>query len=173
MKKAGEILIPEEKIQAEIARLGGDISRDYQGRCPILVAVLKGAVFFLSDLAKCISIPCMFDFMAISRYRGRETPDGVVKITMDIGLDITGRPVIIIEDIIDTGLTITYLKKVILARNPGSLEVCTLLNRKVRRIADVSIKYWGFELEDTFVVGYGLDHKGLYRNLRDIHRLSS
>lgn len=171
MSEPGEILIPESKIRDRVVSMGKEISSDYSGQLPVLVAVLKGAVFFLTDLAKHISIPCMFDFMAISRYKGRGHLDGVVKITRDIGIDITGRPVILIEDIIDTGLTVAYLKKVILTRKPESLEICTLLNRKARRIADVNIKYWGFELPDVYVVGYGLDHQGLYRNLQDIYKL--
>jgi len=164
-------MISRARIRSAVARLGMEISSDYEGRTPILVTVLKGAVFFLTDLAKRLSVPCMMDFMAISRYRRKGGMEGMVRITRDIALDITGEPVILVEDIIDTGLTVSYLQKVLLTRNPESVEICTLLNRKSRRIANIDIKYSGFEMTDIYVVGYGLDHGGLYRNLPDIYRM--
>ncbi len=167
--EVGEVFISQDRIQSRVADLGREISRDYQGRTPILITVLKGAVFFLTDLAMEITVPCMFDFMAISRYRRRGGMEGMVRITRDIALDITGEPVILVEDIIDTGLTVTYLQKMLLTRRPESVEICTLLDRKSRRIAELDIKYVGFECPDKFVVGYGLDQHGLYRNLPDIH----
>jgi hypoxanthine phosphoribosyltransferase len=169
--QGGEIMISRARIRSCVARLGTEISADYEGRAPILVTVLKGAVFFLTDLAKRLSVPCMMDFMAISRYRRKGGMEGMVRITRDIALDITGEPVILVEDIIDTGLTVSYLRKVLLTRNPESVEICTLLNRKSRRIANIDIKYSGFEMPDIYVVGYGLDHKGFYRNLPDIYRI--
>lgn len=172
MSEPGEVLFSRARIRSRVASLGRRISADYEGMTPVLVAVLKGAVFFLSDLARSITIPCMFDFMAISRYGGRSDA-GVVRITRDIGLDVTGRHLILVEDIIDTGLTVAYLRKVIMARRPESLEICTLLDRRARRIADLDIRYWGFELPDVYVVGYGLDHKGLYRNLPDLRRMAT
>ncbi len=167
----GEVLLPREVIRAEVARLGREISVDYEGKVPILVAVLQGAVFFLSDLAKEVTVDCRFDFMAISRFNGRGEADGVVRITSDVGLDITGQHVVLVEDIVDTGLTVAYLRKVLLTRRPASLETCVLLNRQSRRIADIRLRYSSFNLPDIFVVGYGLDYEGLYRNLPDIHRL--
>jgi hypoxanthine phosphoribosyltransferase len=167
----GEVLLSREVIRAEVARLGHEISGDYQGKVPILVAVLEGAIFFLADLAKELSVDCRFDFMAISRFNGRGEADGVVRITRDMGLNITGQHVILVEDIIDTGLTVAYLRKVLLTRRPASLETCVLLNRQNRRIADIHLKYSGLNLPNIFVVGYGLDYEGLYRNLPDIHRL--
>jgi len=167
----GEIMISRARIRGRVAQLGKEISADYEGRTPILVTVLKGAVFFLTDLAKHLSVPCMMDFMAISRYRRKGGMEGMVRITRDIALDITGEPVILVVNFIDTGLTVSYLKKVLLTRNPESVEICTLFNRKSRRIANIDIRYYGFDMPDIYIVGYGLDHHGLYRNLPDIYRM--
>jgi len=162
-----EILIPEEKLQARVRELGEAISRDYRGLNPILVSVLKGAVYFIADLTRAISIPITLDFMAISSYSGGGTASsGVVRLLKDLDEQITERHVLLVEDIIDTGLTASYLLRLLRARNPESLRICTLLDKTSRRIVeDLPIVYRGFEIPDVFVVGYGLDYRQLYRNL--------
>jgi hypoxanthine phosphoribosyltransferase len=160
-----EILISADQIQRRVKELGESISRDYQGKEPLLASILKGAVFFLSDLARAISIHISLDFMAISSYGDSQKTSGVVRILKDLDETITGRDVLIVEDIIDTGLTLRYLLSSLEARKPASLKICTLLDKPFRRIVKLPIAYQGFEIPDKFVVGYGLDYKQRYRNL--------
>jgi hypoxanthine phosphoribosyltransferase len=160
-----EILVSTDQIQRRVKELGEAISRDYQDKEPILVSILKGAVFFLSDLARAISIHISLDFMAISSYGDSQKTSGVVRILKDLDETITGREVLIVEDIIDTGLTLRYLLNNLEARKPASLKICTLLDKPFRRIVKLPIAYQGFEIPDKFVVGYGLDYKQRYRNL--------
>jgi hypoxanthine phosphoribosyltransferase len=164
MHKNIAVMISEEKLQRRVLELGAEISRDYAGRTPILIAVLKGSFIFLADLARAITVPVNLDFMAITRY-GAGKRGGVVRIEKDLDLAITGREVLFVEDIVDTGLTLGYLVRNLQAREPASLAVCTLLDRRVRRLASLPIRYTGFEVPDRFLVGYGLDHHELYRNL--------
>ena len=160
------VLFSEEQIQSRVAELGRAIARDYAGRSPVLVTMLKGAVVFLADLFRAIDLPVRVDFMSISSYGAdSEASGGVVRILKDLDQDIGGEEVIVVEDIIDTGLTISYLLATLRARQPASLEVCALLDKTARRIVPVEIKYRGFECPDRFVIGYGLDHSERYRNL--------
>jgi len=163
------ILYSEEEIQGRVQEIGRAIASDYAGRSPVLICILKGAVVFLADLFREIDLPLRVDFMSISSYgAGSEATGGVVRILKDLDQDIGGADVIVVEDIIDTGLTLSYLLASLRARQPASLEVCTLLDKSVRRIAPLDIKYSGFDCPDRFVVGYGLDHGERYRNLRAI-----
>jgi hypoxanthine phosphoribosyltransferase len=161
----GEILIDEASRRQRIEELGEEISADYEGRDVLLVGVLKGAVFFMADLMRQLSLPCEIDFMAISSYGEGTDSSGVVRILKDLDSNITGRHVLVLEDIIDTGLTLSYLMRNLGAREPASLEVCALLVKHGRREADVPVKYVGFEIPNQFVVGYGLDFAERYRNL--------
>ena len=161
------LLLTAEQIRARVAELGAEISRDYAGKTPILIGVLKGSLVFMADLARAITTPINVDFMSISSY-GDGTNSGVVRILKDLDESITGQDVILVEDIIDTGLTLTYLLATLSARRPASLEVCGLLDKSVRRIVEVPIRYKGFDIPDEFVIGYGLDHEGRYRNLRAV-----
>jgi hypoxanthine phosphoribosyltransferase len=158
------ILIGKEDLGRRVCELGVEISRDYAGRNPILISVLKGSFIFLADLARSITVPVSLDFMAITRY-GAGKRGGAVRIEKDLDLAITGRDVLFVEDIVDTGLTLGYLVRTLQAREPASLAVCTLLDRRVRRLANLPIRYIGFEVPDRFLVGYGLDHREQYRNL--------
>lgn len=159
-----EVLIARQKLEARVRELGARISSDYEGREPVLVTVLKGGLFFMADLARAIDIDVNLDFMAVSSY-GPAALTGEVRITKDLDEDISGRPVIVVEDIIDTGLTLNYLLGVLRGRGPSSLEVCVLLDKQVRRIVDLPIAYRGFSIPDSYVVGYGLDHLQQLRNL--------
>lgn len=172
-EKIEEILIPENQIQKKIEELGNQISRDYLGKKLICIGVLRGAIIFLADLARFIKIPMVIDFMAISSYGASTESSGVVRILKDLDENIEGKHVLIIEDIVDTGLTLDYLLRMLKSRNPASLKACTLLNKKERRQIDVSIDYCGFDIADKFVVGYGLDFNGLYRNIPYILVLKS
>ena len=162
----GEILIDEQSLQQRIAELGREISADYEGRDLLLVGVLKGAVFFMADLMRHIRVPCEVDFMAISSYGASTDSSGIVRILKDLDLNIEGRNVLVVEDIIDSGLTLSYLVRTLEAREPGSLEICTLLTKPERREIDVDVRYVGFEIPNRFVIGYGLDFAERYRNLR-------
>lgn len=164
-EKIEEILIPENQIQKKIEELGNQISRDYQGKQLICIGVLRGAVIFLADLARYIKVPMIIDFMDISSYGASTESSGVVRIVKDLDENIEKKDVLIVEDIIDTGLTLDYLIRMLKSRNPASLRVCALLNKKDRRQINVPIDYCGFDIPDKFVVGYGLDFNGLYRNL--------
>ena len=162
----GEILITEEELQAKIAELGKVISADYQGKDLLMICILRGAVIFLSDLSRQITIPHEMDFMAVSSYGGTRTESsGVVRILMDLRTSIEGRNVLIVEDIVDTGLTLTYIINNLKTRRPASLRTCALLNKQARRLVDISVDYVGFDIPDKFVVGYGLDYDEKYRNL--------
>ncbi len=160
-----EILIPSDKLQARVCELGAEIDRDYMGQDLLLLAVLKGSVLFLTDLMRCISTPHSIDFMATSSYGNAMESSGVVRILKDLDQSIEGRNVLIVEDIIDTGRTLEYLVRILRARQPKSLEICTLLNKPARREAQVPVKYVGFDIPDKFVLGYGLDFVEKYRNL--------
>src|SRR5258708_16531669 len=158
-----EILFSEDHIRARVHDLALQITADYIGRQLVLVSILRGAVFFASDLARQIELPLAMDFLSISSYG--EYSEGVVRITKDLEENIAGKDVLLIEDIVDTGFTLKYLMRTLGGRNPKSLEVCTLLDRRARRILEIDIKYTGFEIPDKFVVGYGLDYRQRYRNL--------
>ncbi len=161
----GEVLIDEAALRQRIEELGEEISADYAGRDVLLVGVLKGAVFFMADLMRQLSLPCEIDFMAVSSYGSQTDSSGVVRILKDLDSNITDRHVLVLEDIIDTGLTLSYLMRNLGAREPASLEVCALLVKHGRRESDVDVKYVGFEIPNQFVVGYGLDFAARYRNL--------
>jgi hypoxanthine phosphoribosyltransferase len=161
----GEILIGEDDLQARIRELGAELSADYAGREVLLVGVLKGAVFFMADLMRSLTIPCEIDFMAISSYGASTDSSGVVRILKDLDINIEGRHVLVIEDIVDSGLTLSYLVRNLESREPASLEVCALLTKPSRREIDVPVRYIGFEIPNRFVIGYGLDFAERYRNL--------
>ena len=161
----GRILITEEALRSRVHELGEEISADYAGRAPLLVGVLKGASIFVGDLARAIDLPTEFDFMAVSSYGSATKTSGVVRIVKDLDLDLTNRDVIIVEDIVDSGLTLSYLRRYLQARKPASLEVCTLLVRSARDVRALDLKYVGFPIADEFVIGYGLDLAERYRNL--------
>ncbi len=161
----GEVLIEEAVLRARVEALGVEISRDYAGRDLLLVGVLKGAVFFMADLMRELAIPCEIDFMAISSYGAGTDSSGVVRILKDLDINIAGRDVLVVEDIIDSGLTLSYLMRTLGARRPASLEICALLTKPERREIDVPVRYVGFEIPNRFVIGYGLDFAERYRNL--------
>ncbi len=162
----GEILISSEQLQARMAELGQAISADYAGKDLLLVCILKGGVLFLTDLMRHITAPHAIDFMAVSSYgAGSRESTGAVRILMDLETDIVGRNVLLVEDIIDSGHTLSYITRVLRARNPASLCICTLLDKAERRQVDVKLDYVGFVIPDKFVFGYGLDLDDLYRNL--------
>ena len=156
----------EEALRARVAELGEEISSDYAGRDLLLVGVLKGAVFFMADLMRQLTVPCEVDFMAISSYGAASDSSGVVRILKDLDSSIEGRHALIVEDIIDSGLTLQYLLRNLKARNPASLEACALLTKPERRRVELPIRYVGFEIPNRFVIGYGLDYAQRYRNLR-------
>lgn len=160
-----EVLIEEEALQRRIGELGEEISADYAGRDLLLVGVLKGAVFFMADLMRHLSIPCEIDFMAISSYGEGTDSSGVVRILKDLDINIDGRDVLVVEDIIDSGLTLSYLMRNLEAREPASLEICALMTKPDRREIEVPVRYVGFEIPNRFVIGYGLDFGERYRNL--------
>ena len=168
----GEVLIAKDKLQQRIAALGAEISADYASRDLLLVGVLKGAVFFLADLMRHLTVPCEIDFMAISSYGASTDSSGVVRILKDLDINIEGRHVLVVEDIIDSGLTLSYLMRNLEARDPASLEVCALLTKPGRREIDVPVRYTGFEIPNRFVIGYGLDFGERYRNLPYVAVLS-
>ena len=161
----GEILIQADELQARIADLGVEISRDYEGREVLIVCVLKGAVLFVADLMRQLTVPCEVDFMAVSSYGSATRSSGVVRILKDLDGSIEGKHVLIVEDIIDSGLTLQYLMRNLNSRGPASIEVCTLLTKPSRREVAVPIRYIGFDLPDRYAVGYGLDLDQRYRNL--------
>jgi hypoxanthine phosphoribosyltransferase len=158
-----QVLIPPAKLRARIRALGRQITRDYADRDIHLITILRGGLFFLTDLARAIGLPLSLDCLAISSYT--DQAQGTVRITKDLDDSIRGRHVLVVEDIIDTGLTLAYIRRNLLVREPASLGICTLLDRPYRRIVDIRVDYVGFEIPDTFVVGYGLDWRGRYRNL--------
>lgn len=166
----GEILVREDEIRTRVAELGDQITRDYAGKRPLLVAVLRGAFMFLADLSRAIDLPVEVDFMAVSSYGNATASSGVVRILKDLDEDLENRHVIVVEDIIDSGLTLSYLRRNLKNRAAASVEVCALLVREGRQKVDEELAYVGFELPPDFVVGYGLDALGLYRNLPYIAR---
>jgi hypoxanthine phosphoribosyltransferase len=168
----GEILVQADDLQHRVRELGAEISRDYAGRNPLLVGVLKGAVFFLSDLMREIEVPCEVDFMAVASYGSATDSSGVVRILKDLDTAIEGRDVLIVEDIVDSGLTLQYLLRNLGARDPLSLEVCALLTKPERRKVELPTRYVGFEIPNRFAIGYGLDHHERYRNLRYVAALA-
>lgn len=159
------VLFSAQTIEERVRELGAAIARDYAGRNPLLVGVLKGVFIFMADLYRAITIPAEVDFIAISSYSPETRERGMVRLVKDLEISLTGRHVLFIEDMIDTGLTLHYLLGILQARRPASLEVCVLFDKTRRRLIDIPIKYRGFELPDRFVVGYGLDHREQYRNL--------
>ena len=171
-RAVGEILIDEETLSTRVAELGAEVSADYQGRDLLLIGVLKGAVFFMADLMRHITVPCEVDFMAISSYGDSTDSSGVVRILKDLDINIDGRDVLVVEDIIDSGLTLSYLMRNLESREPASLEVCALMTKPDRREIDVPVRYIGFEIPNRFVVGYGLDFGERYRNLPYVAVLS-
>jgi hypoxanthine phosphoribosyltransferase len=161
----GRILVQADDLRRRVAALGAEISADYQGKDLLMVCVLKGAVFFLSDLMRSLEVPCELDFMAVASYGSATDSSGVVRILKDLDAPIEGRNVLIVEDIVDSGLTLQYLLRSLGARNPASVEVCALLTKPTRRKVDLPTRYVGFEIDDCFAIGYGLDHAEHYRNL--------
>jgi hypoxanthine phosphoribosyltransferase len=168
----GEVLIDRDALSGRIAELGAEISADYQGRDLLLIGVLKGAVFFMADLMRRLTIPCEVDFMAISSYGASTDSSGVVRILKDLDINIEGRDVLVVEDIIDSGLTLSYLMRNLESREPATLEVCALLTKPDRREIEVPVRYVGFEIPNRFVIGYGLDFGERYRNLPYVAVLS-
>ena len=164
-RQLGRILISRDEIAARVAELGEAIGRDYAGRAPVLVGVLKGAVVFTADLLRAIPLPAAMDFMAVSSYGSSTDSSGVVRILKDLDAPLEGRNVLIVEDIVDSGLTLQYLMRTLEARNPASIEVCALLTKPERRKVDTPARYVGFEIPDKFAIGYGLDYAERYRNL--------
>ena len=163
--EVGQVLVSADDLQRRVSELGEEISRDYAGRSLLLVGVLKGAVFFLSDLMRFIEIPVELDFMAVASYGSATDSSGVVRILKDLDAAIEGRDVLIVEDIVDSGLTLQYLMRNLGSRNPRSLAVCALLTKPQRRKVDLPTRYVGFEIPDRFVIGYGLDYEERHRNL--------
>jgi hypoxanthine phosphoribosyltransferase len=161
----GRVVVSEKELQDRIAELGDAITADYAGRAPLLVGVLKGACFFLADLARAIRLPIELDFMAVSSYGSATTTSGVVRIVKDLDADLTGRHVLIVEDIVDSGLTLNFLRRNLAARHPASLEVVALLVKEGLQSVDLDLAYEGFQIPPEFVVGYGLDVAEKYRNL--------
>jgi hypoxanthine phosphoribosyltransferase len=164
-RQLGEVLVSAEDLQRRVAELGAEISRDYAGRDLLLICVLKGAVLFLSDLMRAIDVPCQLDFMAVASYGSVTDSSGVVRILKDLDAPIAGREVLIVEDIVDSGLTLQYLLRSLRARDPASVEVCALLTKPERRKVDLPTRYICFEIANRFVVGYGLDFGERYRSL--------
>jgi hypoxanthine phosphoribosyltransferase len=169
----GEIIVPADDLQRRVVELGEEISRDYAERDLLLIGVLKGAIFFLSDLMRAIDVPVEVDFMAVASYGSATKSSGVVRILKDLDAAIEGRDVLIVEDIVDSGLTLQYLLRNLGARDPASLEVCALLTKPGRSKVDVPCRYIGFEIPDAFAIGYGLDHAERYRNLPFVAELGS
>jgi hypoxanthine phosphoribosyltransferase len=169
----GKVLVTADQIASRVAELGAEITRDYRGRRPVLVGVLKGAFVFMSDLAREVDLPVEFDFMAVSSYGAASRTSGIVRIMKDLDTEIVDRDVILVEDIIDSGLTLSYLRRNLATRRPASLEVCALLVKDGVQLDDPEIRYEGFRIPPTFVVGYGLDVDQRFRNLPDIVECSA
>lgn len=166
----GRVVVGADELQQRVAELGKELTSDYADRPPLLVGVLKGAFMFMSDLARAIDLPVEFDFMAVSSYGSATRTSGVVRILKDLDLDLSDRHVVIVEDIVDSGLTLAYLRKNLAARNPASLEVCALLLKEGLQKGDLDLRYVGFRIPPDFVVGYGLDIGERYRNLPAVHQ---
>lgn len=167
-------LIGEEELQQKVKELGAQITKDYQGKKLLLVSILKGSVIFMADLMRAIDTYCRIDFMSVSSYGSGVKTSGVVKIVKDLDIDIQGYDLLIVEDILDSGKTLSYIKKILIERNPKSIRICTLLDKPERRqVEDIKADYMGFEIPDEFVVGYGLDYAETYRNLPYIGALKA
>lgn len=166
------VLISREQIAARIKELAARLDADYADKNPLFICILKGSVFFFTDLLKELTIPAEIDFMAVSSYGDGDTTSGYVKIIKDLGRPIVGRHVVIVEDLIDTGTTLSHLCELLLTRDPASLRICTLMDKPERRLSDVAVEYCGFTIPDEFVVGYGLDYAERYRNLPEVYILS-
>jgi hypoxanthine phosphoribosyltransferase len=164
-EQIGQILVPAGDLQERVRSMAADISRDYAGRDLLLIGVLKGAFLFLADLMRNLTLPCEVDFMAVASYGSSTESSGVVRIIKDLDAPLEGRDVLIVEDIVDSGLTLQYLLRTLQGRGPASLEVCALLTKPSRRRVDLPVRYTGFEIPDEFVIGYGLDYAERYRNL--------
>ncbi len=160
-----EVLQTEEALRARVAQLGAEITRDYAGKAPVIISVLRGSYIFMADLTRSIDLPCTVDFMSVSSYGGGTSSSGQVKIIKDLSESIEGRDLLIVEDILDSGNTLYYLRDVLLARKPASVKICTLLDKPERREKPIHADYVGFEIPNAFVVGYGLDYAEAYRNL--------
>jgi hypoxanthine phosphoribosyltransferase len=169
----GEILVQPDDLQRRVSELGEEITRDYEGKDLLMICVLKGAVFFLSDLMRRVDLPCEVDFMAVASYGDATESSGVVRILKDLDAPIEDRHVLIVEDIVDSGLTLEYLLRNLEGRGPASLEVCALLTKPARRKTQIQAKYVGFEIPNRFVIGYGLDHAERHRNLPYVAALDS
>jgi hypoxanthine phosphoribosyltransferase len=167
-----EVLISEETIQRRVAEMGAQITRDYEGQNLLLVGVLKGVLFFMADLLRAIRMPVEVDFIAISSYSSESRNQGFVRLVKDLETPLTGRHILFVEDVIDTGLTLNYLLRTLKTRQPASLEVCVLFNKVQQRLIEIPLKYKGFDIPDRFVVGYGLDYREKYRNLPFVGLLS-
>lgn len=167
-KVVKRILIPKAEIDSMCRRLGEQITRDYIGKEIILIGVLKGAFVFMADLARYIDVPCRIDFMSVSSYGSGTRTSGVVRITKDLDSDISGKHIIVVEDIVDTGLTLKHLRELLSTRNPASIALCTAFDKPDRRKVDLEVEYTGLQIPDEFIVGYGLDFDGKYRNLPDV-----
>ena len=165
MKDLECVLYTKEEIDARVKELGEQISRDYAGKDPVFVGILKGSFIFMADLVRAVSIPCSMDFMSVSSYGSGTQTTGAVKIIKDLSQDIEGKDVIMVEDILDSGNTLSYLLKILENRHPASIRLCTLLDKPERRVKPVEVHYTGFSIPDAFVVGYGLDYAERYRNL--------
>ena len=160
-----EVLLSSEQVQARVAELGAQLSTDYAGRDPVLVSVLKGSIIFLADLVRAMPIPLSIDLMEVSSYGASTESSGQVRILKDLSTSIAGREVVVVEDIIDTGLTLNYLLRYLHDKGPASIRICCLLDKPARRLAEIEIEYRGFTIPDRFVIGYGLDYGERYRNL--------
>ncbi len=160
-----QVFYSEEQLAQVVRRIGKEISRDYAGKDLLLVGILKGSVVFMTDLMRALDIPCGIDFMVVSSYGAGTTTSGVVQIIKDIGQSIEGRDVLLVEDILDSGMTLSYVTRMLKTRNPASIRVCTLLDKPARRKADIQADYKGYDVPDEFIVGYGLDYNEKYRNL--------
>ena len=167
-KVVKRILIPKAEIDSMCCRLGEQITHDYKGKEIILIGVLKGAFVFMADLARYIDVPCRIDFMSVSSYGSGTRTSGVVRITKDLDSDISGKHIIVVEDIVDTGLTLKHLRELLSTRNPASIALCTAFDKPDRRKVDLEVEYTGLQIPDEFIVGYGLDFDGKYRNLPDV-----
>ncbi len=164
----GDVVVSRDDIARRVAELGAEITADYAGRAPLLVGVLKGAFVFMADIARAIDLPVEVDFMAVASYGAATKTSGVVRIVKDLDLDLSGRHVIVVEDIIDSGLTLQYLRRNLNSRGPASLEICAMLVREGQQKGDLGLKYVGFSIPPDFVIGYGLDVAERYRNLSDV-----
>lgn len=165
MEDISEVLYSEGELSARVRELGAQITTDYEGKSPLLVGVLKGSFVFMADLVRAIDLPCELDFMVVSSYGSGTKTTGAVQIIKDLQVDIAGRDIIVIEDILDSGMTLSYLSGILAERGAASIKICTLLDKPARRMADVTPAYKGFTIDDKFIVGYGLDYAEKYRNL--------